>query len=466
MTFLSSIHVAATTAYREFAFPLFDLVEPPVNLSPARRSYRKRSSIEVERAASPRVSVVDTFSPRPRKVCIGMKFLLMGGCAAVSVLVALEDPNVFQMAYFTNWGWIAVCAYFICSFVAAVRLAKWPRDHTDLLVKATWALFAISLPSQIVVTLMFWLLQYNGSIDYTSFIMHGAGIVLLLIDGILINRIPLRTKQFYLFEAFVTLYLVWSVAFAYSGLSSPYREEEDGAIYGWLNWESDTASAVMMALFCLIIVNPVVFMLCRAVSRLLPRRLQDTASKRSIILEKHLKISVEEGTDDDVEREVDVTYDVEGDVDLTCEAEAVNISTDQQAETSHADDVKILGDKEPVHLSNIEDVEDLSSFPEIIYDDGDVISLECYDNEVSEAEVTQASSRMDADDEEVTKSFHDEDLVSFPAVLHNDDVALLSGLTEKWPVCPMNAIRHHFLIISRHRYAMYCVVCGCCGYNN
>jgi len=138
MTILSTIHIAAITAYREFSFPVFDLVEPSVNLTPTRHSYRKRSSIEAERAVSPRVSVVDTFSPRPRIVCIGIKFLLMGGCLALSVLTALEDPNVFRMAYFTNWGWIAVCAYFMCSFGAAVRLARWPSDHADVLVKAAW----------------------------------------------------------------------------------------------------------------------------------------------------------------------------------------------------------------------------------------------------------------------------------------------------------------------------------------
>lgn len=285
------------------------------------------------------------------------------------------------------------------------------------------ALFAISLPSQIVVTLMFWLLEYNGSVDYTNLIMHGAGIILLFIEGILINRTPLRMKQFYLFETFVALYLVWSVAFAFSGLSNPYREEEDGVIYSWLDWKNDTASAVMMALFCLIIVNPVVFILCRAVSRVFPRRLQKTAAKKSKTLEKQAKVSVEEGTDDDVERDVDVTYDVEGEVDVTCEAEVINGSTDQEVEVSHGNDVKLLGDKEPVHLSNIEDVEDLASFPEIIYDDGEVdISLDSYENEVTEAEVTEASSRMDAYDKEGTKTFHNEDLVSLPDVLYDDDV--------------------------------------------
>jgi len=343
----------------------------------------------------------------------------MGGCLALSVLTALEDPNVFRMAYFTNWGWIAVCAYFMCSFGAAVRLARWPRDHADVLVKAAWALFAISFPSQIVVTLMFWLLEYSGSIDYTTLIMHGAGIILLFIDGFIINRTPLRMKQFYLFETFVTLYLVWSVAFAFSGLPNPYREEEDGAIYSWLNWKSDTASAVMMALFCLIIVNPVVFILCRAVSRVFPRRLQKTAAKKSKTLERQVKVSVEEGTDDDVERDVDVTYDVEGEVDVTCEAEVINGSTDQEVEVSHGNEA----DKEHVHLSNIEDVEDLASFPEIIYDDGEVdISLDSYENELTEPEATEASSRMDTYDKEVTKTFHNEDLVSFPDVLHDDDV--------------------------------------------
>ena len=138
MPILTTAKTAIIAAYREFSSPLFDVVEPSVSFTTSRQTYRKRSSVEAERAASPRINVVDTFSPRPRWLCGGIKFLLMAGSLAVLVLDVLRGPNVFWMTYFGNWGWSAVCAYFVCSFGAAVQSARKPREDGRFLSKATW----------------------------------------------------------------------------------------------------------------------------------------------------------------------------------------------------------------------------------------------------------------------------------------------------------------------------------------
>ena len=106
--------------------------------------------------------------------------------------------------------------------------------------------------------------------------LHGIGILLLLVDGLVINRVPIRMKQFYLFEAFSALYLLWNILFSVSELSNPYREagfQDDDSIYGSMKWKTNTTSAVVLAVLVLFVGNPIVFVLCRGLSRLLPRRL-------------------------------------------------------------------------------------------------------------------------------------------------------------------------------------------------
>eukprot|EP00956_Cyclotella_meneghiniana_P009288 scaffold12757_cov67-Cyclotella_meneghiniana.AAC.12 len=72
-----------------------------------------------------------------------------------------------------------------------------------------------------MVSLLYWILLDGGN-DYLNVMMHGIGAILIFIDGILWNRIPLRMKQFILYESF---------SFAWLSRILPLRlidEEEKG----------------------------------------------------------------------------------------------------------------------------------------------------------------------------------------------------------------------------------------------
>jgi hypothetical protein len=261
---------------------------------------------------------------------------------------------------------------------------------THLLLRQ--ALFAVTLPSQVIITLMYYALEFDGSVDYLSIIKHGAAIPLLLIDGFAINRIPLRMKQFGLFQLFVIGYLAWSIAYAYSGLTMPNGQE---TVHEWLNWNADIHSAILLSLFLLVIINPAVFLGCRAASRLLPRRLQNKTDKREII----------ESSTADAQDEADITHDIEeGDVsyDEKVHVELSDVTVNMPSEEE-------VSTPKTVTTKHDEEIEDLASFPEIIYDDdGDAnMSLDSSLNED-----TKASSRVDVLIGDIKKPY--EDLESFP----------------------------------------------------
>ena len=98
--------------------------------------------------------------------------------------------------------------------------------------------------------------------------------VLIMIDGFLLSRLPLRMKQFIFSEIFAFLYQLWSVIHAFSGIGNPWRAEDDDddALYDSLAWKNNTVFAVVMSVAVLLVFNPIIFLLCRAVSRLPPRR--------------------------------------------------------------------------------------------------------------------------------------------------------------------------------------------------
>ena len=142
-------------------------------------------------------------------------------------------------------------------------------------------IFAISLPAEVVITCLYWSLIFSGNVQYLNVMFHGIGALLLIVDGFVMNRIPLRMKHFILFEVFSLTYLLWTLIFAYSELTNPYQEDgyqDDDAIYATLRWKTSTPECVALSAIILLVVNPTVFMLCRWVSRILPKRLVDIKS--------------------------------------------------------------------------------------------------------------------------------------------------------------------------------------------
>lgn len=125
-----------------------------------------------------------------------------------------------------------------------------------------------------MICILFWILEFDGTPEYVSIMVHGGAMVLIAIDGFLLSRIPLRMKQFVLFELFSFLYILWTIIHAYSGTGNPYNEsgeQDDDAIYASLAWQNDTGRAVIMSVGVLLVANPIIFLLVRLVSRL-PRR--------------------------------------------------------------------------------------------------------------------------------------------------------------------------------------------------
>jgi hypothetical protein len=133
------------------------------------------------------------------------------------------------------------------------------------LIKTTWALLAIVLPAEVMITILFWALEYESgdTISYVTVMVHGGTMILLFIDGFVVCRIPLRLKQFVFFETFSFMYLLWTITRAYP---SDVVSQDDDAIY---------SSNIILFLVVLLVANPIIFGICWWLSRLLSLRLRE-----------------------------------------------------------------------------------------------------------------------------------------------------------------------------------------------
>jgi hypothetical protein len=276
----------------EFKGPMFDLVEQSAS-APTRED---ETGVYLVDSTPRSLDIVKTFSPHPRVPYIGVKISLAAWIVSAMPMsiISMTYPS-FWLAYVTHWGLIVATAYIILSALSAVYLAIRPPSNPDelkggvgLLIKSTWALFAIALPAEIVITILYWTLEFDADdgVTYINLMVHGIVMVLIMIDGFVLSRIPLRMKQFILFESLTALYFLWTVIHAYSGIGNPYADgdtptQDDDAIFGSLAWKNNTTASVILFLGVLFAVNPIIFMMCRALSRLLPRRLCEEDTLRA-----------------------------------------------------------------------------------------------------------------------------------------------------------------------------------------
>jgi len=264
---------------RELKSPMFDLAEH----SPPKSSTNDVASAS-ETNNTRTLHIEKTLSPRPRLPYIGAKLFVAAWIVSILAMSIIKKTHrSFWLAYLTHWGYLFVTAYALMSVFSAVYLALRPPENPSVLeggvgvlFKTTWVLLAVAVPAEIVITILYWVLLFDGNVVYVDVMMHGGAMILIILDGFFLSRLPLRAKQFIFVEIFSICYLLWTVIHAYSGIGNPYKDDgsqDDDAIYDSLAWKNDTVKALRLSLMLVFVANPIIYLLCRLVSRLPTKRL-------------------------------------------------------------------------------------------------------------------------------------------------------------------------------------------------
>mmetsp|Transcript_2786 Transcript_2786/g.5802 ORF Transcript_2786/g.5802 Transcript_2786/m.5802 type:complete len:272 (+) Transcript_2786:93-908(+) len=218
-----------------------------------------------------------TFSPHGPVVLAWRITVLVLVVSALAVELNVGKPlRVPFFSYLTNTSYLLCCVYFVsslsCSLAArafgGVRAGAGMSAAATPLEKASWILFAVVQPGEILLTVLFWTLIYSPSLslDFFTFMSHGVLVPLVAIDGWVVGRIPLRAPQFLFSFLYHAGYVVWTF------IHMLINKNDYDYIYHFVNWkESPSAAATMLALL-LFIAFPLVFLLCWTLSTLVPKR--------------------------------------------------------------------------------------------------------------------------------------------------------------------------------------------------
>jgi hypothetical protein len=207
---------------------------------------------------------------------------------------ALVNHNMCNLLYFghlTNvtliMTWTYQCLSTFLSTVAWLRPKHWMfrviqqqqqqhQSSPDLesiigqvqyrpsaIVCITWCIYSVSLVAEFIVAIGYWTFEYDPAEQVTGINYYKHGIIgcLLLLDGNVIGRIPLRIKHWRGVLVYGILYLIWSMVVSYLKLGRRH-----GIIYSFMDWRDDPEKAAGIGFFLLFLLGPLVYGACWLIS--------------------------------------------------------------------------------------------------------------------------------------------------------------------------------------------------------
>jgi hypothetical protein len=211
-------------------------------------------------------------------------FVLAGKVAVWTVVFAdlvkswNESIPSFYLAYLSHWGLLLSTIYLTLSLT--MSLVK-PLQHNSV-VNTTWQLFSLSAVFEIIITVLFWVLDYDPDrhdLNFKTLTTHGFCLVCVMLDGHLLNRTPVRLKHGIFTVALALMYVIWTVIHTYVIGDNPTNSESD-LLYDVIDWKGSSGSTFVLSVIIIFVVGPLLHLLIWSIS-LFGRRYHEQEQEES-----------------------------------------------------------------------------------------------------------------------------------------------------------------------------------------
>lgn len=189
---------------------------------------------------------------------VGMvKLLSLALVVAALVYAFLEFPKPsWYPAYLTPWGvffctWYLAGSFFLTSCSSADPENTNQFETANILSKFTWVMFSVASVMECSIVVLYWAFDYDPSrntLDLNNFNVHGLCGIIVLLQGFLVDRVPIRIKHI-VFTFFVgCIFCGWTAIQNLVLKSNPMQDDDDDALYDVLKWrENPTGAAILSA---------------------------------------------------------------------------------------------------------------------------------------------------------------------------------------------------------------------------
>jgi len=236
------------------------------------RSELRADFFSLEESSGRYIDVADSFapaSPRFHHVLLLRAGILVLSIISLALSLYYEENYFMWLGYLTNLGLVISIAYQITACIVTYRRKYLTQpnanfhDELSIPVKIMWFLYLWSVPNELIITLLYWTLDYpvkeDKSLQFHTVTNHGIIALLLPIDGNLIARIPLRIKHVAVMQIYSVLYLIWTIIHAFSGIGNGIYEGD--TLYEVIDWKNKPIATLVTSILIVVVVAPVMFML-------------------------------------------------------------------------------------------------------------------------------------------------------------------------------------------------------------
>jgi len=241
------------------------------------------------------LDVQRTFANHPTWLVLPLKAVALGVALDTMVRELVmeydndddDDKSFFYFAYFSHWALVLTIIYFILSLLISLTCGTWAKqptaihNRTSCVVTMAWTFYVLAIAYQGLNMLGYWILVHdygdntewrdvNNVLTEVSYftIMKNAGLCFILLgEGQILNRIPLRFAHLVLMEFGFCLYVGWTYLHHLTEIGNPDSPEGD-QIYYFINW-SDPQEIPNTAFGCaitMLVVLPVMFLFLQLLS--------------------------------------------------------------------------------------------------------------------------------------------------------------------------------------------------------
>ncbi|CAJ1927213.1 unnamed protein product [Cylindrotheca closterium] len=190
-------------------------------------------------------------------------------CISIAVLVYAFYKNPepsFYAAYLTPWGVFFCIWYLGASFcVTACGFAdNSTRERATVLVKFAWFFYSVAAVLGCCIAGLYWTAVWTPArgVELNNVMTHGGLLVIVLLQGLFVDRVPLRIKHNLFGTAPIALaYNIWLAIQNLAVKYNPNQDDDDDALYDAVKWRENPTGAIILTIIVLFVAIPFFTML-------------------------------------------------------------------------------------------------------------------------------------------------------------------------------------------------------------
>jgi len=174
---------------------------------------------------------------------------------------AVHPYPFWYPVFLTHWGVVFCIMYLGGSFLLTTRSSSECNSvEATRLVKFTWLFYSVAAVMGCCIAVLYWAFVFKPSthsINLNNCMTHGGCLLIVLLQGLLVDHVPLRIKHNFVGTfAIACVYASWLALQNLVVKYNPMEDADDDALYDAIKWRENTVPTIILTAGVLFVAIP------------------------------------------------------------------------------------------------------------------------------------------------------------------------------------------------------------------